>query len=92
MAAGVAETNARAVTVAATPGERLLLCLRPMNIGNLLRRRVLIATDRRLFLADRGRGSRPVQLVRSVEYPQINALPAEEVYRVNILWTLATGP
>jgi hypothetical protein len=63
-----------------------------MNIGNLLRRRVLIATDRRLFLADRGRGSRPVQLVRSVEYPQINALPAEEVYRVNILWTLATGP
>ena len=78
LAAGVAETNARAVTVAATPEERLLLCLRPTNIGNLLRRRVWIATDRRLFLADRGRGSRPVQLVRSVEYPQITALSCGE--------------
>jgi hypothetical protein len=78
LAAGVAETNARAVTVAAAPGERLLLYLRPTNIGNLLRRRVWIATDRRLFLADCGRGSRPVQLVRSVEYPQITALSCGE--------------
>jgi hypothetical protein len=78
LAAGIAETNARAITVVAGPGERLLLCLRPVNIGNLLRRRVLIATDRRLFLADRGRGSRPVRLVRSVEYPQITALSCGE--------------
>jgi hypothetical protein len=50
------------------------LSLRPTNIGNVSGRRVWIATDRRLFLADRARGSRPVQLVRSVEYPQITAL------------------
>jgi hypothetical protein len=45
-----AERTARAVTVVATPAERLLLCHWPAYIGNLLRwTRVWVATDRRLF-------------------------------------------
>jgi hypothetical protein len=54
------------------------LSLRPTNIGNVSGRRVWIATDRRLFLADRGRRSRPVRLVRSVEYPQFSAVSYDE--------------
>jgi hypothetical protein len=71
--------KARAVMAVAIPAERLLLRLRPTNIGNVFRRRKLIATDRRLFLAERLRGGRPVQIVRSVEYPQITALSCEQL-------------
>jgi hypothetical protein len=73
-----AETAARAVMVAAAPAERPLLCHRPTNIGNVLRRRVWIATDRRLFLVDRTRGDLSLQRVRSVEYPQITALSCKQ--------------
>jgi hypothetical protein len=68
------EMAARAVMAAARSGERLLLCQRSTEIDKLLRRQLWIATDQRLFLANRARRGRPAQLVRSVKYPQITAL------------------
>jgi hypothetical protein len=65
--------KARAVMAAATPGERLLLWHQPANVCALLRRRVWVATDRRLFFAERPRGDRPIQVLRVAEYPQISA-------------------
>ena len=65
--------KARAVMAAATHGERLLLWHQPANVCALLRRRVWVATDRRLLLAERPRGGRPIQVLRVAEYPQISA-------------------
>jgi len=85
------EMIARNVMVVARPGERLLLCQGPTNLGDMLARRVWIATDQRLFLADRARRGRPAQIVRSVEYGRITALSHRDVGEGRVRIALSLG-
>ncbi len=68
----------RARTLAAlAPAKTLLLRLNSTSSSSLLRHRVWVATEHRLFLAERWRATNKVQLVRSVEYSQITAVLCE---------------